>query len=240
MNYKMLIAGIFCISLLLFGVYKLGEIKGSDQKASSVFKSAYIAPTISPISTQSATPIPTATTSPLLSASPVITPPISELEQKWKQLKKDYIKNGAIFRKASENSAFNAKEFVEFDSGLVLTLERFTTSMNEGYSSVGNYYVKIDLSILNLSAKTYLIDRNSFTLSDALGFSYPPSNGYNSRGDLSGELQKDDMKRGEFSFDVPANQSVFVLNFKPGNNEKITRFNVDVTEMIKNAFNKNN
>jgi hypothetical protein len=172
----------------------------------SVFDSNYIAPTI--------------TTSPILSPTPTILPfptltPTPTNEDLWHKYKSNAGQNKTKLKESinSNNELFHVRDVVKLKNNLVVEFLGTNHQIQPYYPNPGETFV-VDIGILNLSSeqKSQYIDFSNFELKDDKGYTYKPYVLYNGKGDVTGEIKREEYKRGEICFVVPLGEVEFIDN----------------------------
>lgn len=151
-----------------------------------------------------------------------------EDEQKLNQM----IADGTI-QEAKEDKVYAPRKVIVISKSMIVAVEGYRIDADQLSISQGKYYVIVDFSIMNGKREAYSSSLSSFSLTDELSYSYSPTIAANVRGDINGEILKDDMKRGEIAFEVPKNAKQFQLQFKTDTgNPNFVRFGIDVTSLF--------
>ena len=151
----------------------------------------------------------------------------SILDERWETFKQEARKSGYVCKEAKNNSIYYPKEVIRIQSDKIMMIEGVHTSIDDKIFTFNKYYVVPDISIINLSDRDFYCNKSLFTLGDDDGYTYRPTIFYNARGSIDGYMRTNDMKRGEIAFEVPGNQTEFILNFNTKSNDiKTVKFKI--------------
>jgi len=143
----------------------------------------------------------------------------------------DLIDKGQIIE-AKEGYTYAQQKIIAIDKNLMVTLEGYRVVVDQSSYSTGKYYVIIDFSILN-GKPSFHSSLSNFSLIDSHDYTYSPTLGANTRGDISGELKLGDFKRGEIAFYIPGSETQLELKFNTGSSTVRTiSFNFDTNSLI--------
>lgn len=231
LNNKKIIISLasVCLILLIIGSYKATAMTNSKKVIS-----APVAPVVDTTKQEETSKANTLDEVQNVASDINLDPNVkSEAKQNQSAVDKinDLIAKGKIIE-AKEGYTYAQKKIIAIDKNLMVNLEGYRVLVDQSSYSTGNYYVIVDFSILN-GKPSFHSSLSNFTLSDSHDYTYSPTLGANTRGDISGELKLGDFKRGEIAFYIPGSETQLELKFNTGSSTvRTVSFNFNTNSLI--------